>query len=154
MGGEADMSDDLDKKQEELKKIQEELKETGLSRRNFLDRLKGAGVGFGAAFVLGANNADARDAADAVSVKSTNPALDGILEESKQAQLDEGSENQKVQAREGKVDPDDPLSHMAYRRFYRRGYRRFYRRGYRRFWYRRFYRRGYRRFYRRFYRRW
>jgi hypothetical protein len=34
------MSDDLDKKQEELKKIQEELKETGLSRRRFLDRLK------------------------------------------------------------------------------------------------------------------
>jgi hypothetical protein len=148
------MSDDLDKKQEELKKIQEELKEKGLSRRKFLDRLKGAGVGFGAAFVLGANNADARDAADAVSVKSTNPALDGILEEAKQAQLDESSENQKVQTREGKVDPDDPLSHMAYRRFYRRGYRRFYRRGYRRFWYRRFYRRGYRRFYRRFYRRW
>jgi hypothetical protein len=155
MGGEADMSDDLDKKQEELKKIQEDLKETGLSRRNFLDRLKGVGVGFGAAFVLGSNKADARDATDAgLSVKSTNPALDGILEEAKQAQLDEGSENQKVQAREGKVDPDDPLSHMAYRRFYRRGYRRFYRRGYRRFWYRRFYRRGYRRFYRRFYRRW
>lgn len=147
------MSDDLDKKQEELKKIQEELKETGLSRRNFIDRLKGLGVGFGAAFVLGSSNADARDEKGAVSVKSTNPAVDDILEEAKEAQLDESGESQEVQAGEGKVNPDDPLSHMAYRRFYRRRYRRFYRRGYRRFWYRRFYRRRYRRFYRRGYRR-
>ena len=52
------MTGDVDKKwerlkelQAELKRLQEELKQ-GLSRRNFLGRLKGAGVGFGAAFVL------------------------------------------------------------------------------------------------------
>jgi hypothetical protein len=137
------MTGDVDKKwerlkelQAELKRLQEELKQ-GLSRRNFLGRLKGAGVGFGAAFVLGVEKAAALTGVDGgVSVKSTNPAVDGILTE--------GAEDQGAKERAGK----EPLTRLAYRRFFRR----FYRRGYRRFFYRRFYGR-YRRFYRRFYRR-
>jgi hypothetical protein len=152
------MTGDVEKKwerlkelQAELKRLQEELKQ-GLSRRNFLGRLKGAGVGFGAAFVLGVDKAAALSEPDAgVSVKSTNPAVDEILAEGAKDQMIEGAQDPA-----GKVDPNDPMTHKAwyrrfFRRFYRRGYRRFF---YRRFFYRRFYRRGYRRFYRRFYRRW
>ena len=138
------MSDDLDKRRDELQKIQDELR-GGLSRRNFLDRLKGAGVGFGAAFALGIKNADAHSQADAgVSVKSTNPAVDDIVAEGKQAALAPDGDDQQAGH---KANPDDQLTRVAYRRFFRR----FYRRGYRRFFYRRFYRRGYRRFYRRGY---
>ena len=134
------MTGDMDKKWErlkelqgELKRLQEELKQ-GLSRRNFLGRLKGAGVGFGAAFVLGVDQAAALTDPDAnVSVKSTNPAVDGILTESAKDPAIDG----------GKDSAKEPLTRLAYRRFFRR----FYRRGYRRFFYRRF-------FYRRFYRRW
>jgi len=120
--------------QGELKRLQEELKQ-GLSRRNFLGRLKGAGVGFGAAFVLGVDQAAALTDPDAgVSVKSTNPAVDGILTEgAKDPAIDGGKDSA----------AKEPLTRLAYRRFFRR----FYRRGYRRFFYRRF-------FYRRFYRRW
>lgn len=147
------MTGDVEKKwerlrelQAELKRLQEELKQ-GLSRRNFLGRLKGAGVGFGAAFVLGVNKAAALNELDPnVSVDSTNPAVAEILAEGAKEKLIEGAKDPG-----GKVDPADPMTHMAYRRFFRR----WYRRGYRRFFYRRFYRRGYRRFfYRRWYRRW
>jgi hypothetical protein len=126
--------------QAELKRLQEELKR-GLSRRNFLGRLKGAGVGFGAAFVLGVDKAAAlTDVAAGVNVKSTNPAVDGIL-----------TEGAKDQANGAKAPAGkEPLTRLAYRRFFRR----FYRRGYRRFFYRRFYGRYRRFFYRRFYARW
>ncbi len=144
------MTDELGKKQGELQKLQEELR-AGLSRRNFLDRLKGAGVGFGAAFVLGVSNADAHSQADAgVSVKSTNPAVDDIVSEGKQAALAPDGDDHQANP---ESDPDDQLTRVAYRRFFRRFYRRGYRRGYRRFYrrrYVRFYRRGYVRFYRRF----
>lgn len=137
------MTGDVDKKwerlkelQAELKRLQEELKQ-GLSRRNFLGRLKGAGVGFGAAFVLGVDQAAALTDPDAgVSVKSTNPAVDGILTEGPKDQTLDGGKDSAAK---------EPLTRLAYRRFFRR----FYRRGYRRFFYRRFYARGYRRFYRR-----
>jgi hypothetical protein len=129
------MSDELGKKQEELKKLEQELKHGGLSRRNFLNRLSAIGVGFGAAAALGVKGADAASPADGgVTVASSNPAVDNILAESR-ATEEEG----------------DPLQHMAqYGRWYRRGYRRWYGR-YRR-WYSR-YRRWYRR-YARWYRRW
>jgi len=128
------MSDELGKKQEELKRIEEDLKQGGLSRRNFLNRLSAVGVGFGAAVTLGVKGAEAANPADGgVNVASTNPAVDKILAESRASE-------------EG-----DPLQHMAqYGRFYRRGYRRWYAR-YRR-WYAR-YARWYRR-YARWYRRW
>lgn len=139
------MTDDSDRRHEELQKIQEDLK-GGLSRRNFLDRLKGAGVGFGAAFVLGVSNADARQTDGAVSVKSTNPAVDDIVTEGKQAAL--APDGDDLQG-DPQANPEDELTRVAYRRFFRR----FYRRGYRRVFFRRFYRRGYRRGYVRFYRR-
>jgi len=142
------MSDENEetKKQAELKKLEDELRSGGLSRRIFLNRLSALGIGFGAAATLGLKGADAAvNPETGVSVSSDSPAVDEILAESEG--LGDG------------VDPNDPMQHMAqYRRYYRRGYRR-YRRGYRRS-YRR-YRRGYRRFYRRyargyrrFYRRW
>lgn len=130
------MSDDQERKQDELKKIQKELEGAGLSRRNFLNRLSAVGVGFGAALALGVRKADALSKADAgVKVTSTNPVVDDILAEGKEAQAgDAGKER----------NPDDPRLQLAqYGRLYRR-YRRVYRR------YRRIYRR-YARFYRRIY---
>lgn len=70
--------------------IQKELNAEGLSRRTFLDRLKGIGVGFGAAYVLGLKGAEAGVRADGVvSLGSTHPALSGIIEEGRQV-LDPG----------------------------------------------------------------
>jgi hypothetical protein len=131
----------MNDKDSELKKIEAELKEGGLSRRNFLNRLSAAGVGFGAAMTLGLRGAEAATQAS-VDVSSTNPAVADILATPQQA--------------DGPAD--EPLTQMAqyYRRFYRRAYRRGAH-GYRRFYhraYRRGYARGYRRFaphYRRFY---
>lgn len=70
--------------------VQKELNTGGLSRRVFLDRLKGFGVGFGAAYVLGLKGAAAGvRAEEVVSLGSTHPALNGIIEEGRQA-LDPG----------------------------------------------------------------
>jgi len=131
--------DENDKTQQELEKIQDELVTKGMSRRKFLNRLKAAGVGFGAFAVLG-NEAAKASTGDAVSLQSTNPAIDGIIEDSR-AQNENG---------EGETEV------AQYYRYYRRGYRRYYRRGYRRYYgrYRRYYRRyygRYRRYYRRYY---
>lgn len=107
--------DDLENKQQQ---IQAELSGEGLSRRGFMDRLKVLGVGFGAAFLLGAKGAEAR-VADMASVKSSNPAIDSIIGGNKEKQEGEGEE-------------------LIQKAWYRRWYRRFYARhwGYRR-WYRR-----------------
>jgi hypothetical protein len=129
------MSDDREK-QEELKRIEADLKQAGLSRRNFMNRLSALGVGFGAALALGVRDADAATSVDGgVNVSSTHPGVDEIL-----------AEGQELAAEEG-----DPLQHMAqygrrYLRHYRRGYRRGYGRGYRRG-YPRIYGRGYPRIY-------
>ncbi len=132
------MSDD--NKQQELKHLQDALKQGKVSRRNFLDRMKGLGVGFGAAFLLGMKHADAARIDSGVNVKSTNPAIDNIVKQ--------GQDEQALE-----VDPHGPDANMQvaqYLRVYRRGYRRygrFYRR-YARFYrrYARFYRRGYGRY--------
>ena len=143
------MADDLNKKQSELKAIQEELNTTGLSRRNFLDRLAGLGVGFGAAFVLGIRDVNALPSPDAgVSVKSTNPAVDEVLKDGL------------IEADKA-IDPDGaPIEtaqfQLPYARLYSRGYGRVgygrvYGRGYTR--YARVYgryARGYNRFYARY----
>ena len=137
---------DLDR-QLELRKLEQTLKSEGLSRRNFLDRMKLLGVGFGAAYILGVKEADALGAPEGgVAVSSSNPAVDEILAEAQESHADAG-EVDDVSAQYGRF----------YRRGYRRGYRRYgrvyrrgYRRGYRR--YGRIYRRGYRR-YGRWYRR-
>jgi hypothetical protein len=128
---------DQDKTQQELENIQEELKTTGMSRRKFLNRLKVAGVGFGAFAVLG-NEAAQAHTGDAVSLNSTNPAIGNIIDDGRAEANPEGEENTQL-AQYGRY----------YRRYYRRGYRRYYRRGYRRYGryhYRRYYRR-YGRFY-------
>ena len=127
-----DMEKD-DKTQQELENIQEELKTTGMSRRKFLDRLKAAGVGFGAFAVLG-NEAAQAATGDAVSLQSTNPAIGDIIDEGR------------AQAAEGEGDAKFEVA--QYRRYYRRGYRRYYSR-YRRY-YRRYSRYQYRRYYRRY----
>ena len=125
------MSDESDNKQQELQHIQDALKEGTVSRRSFLDRMKGLGVGFGAAFLLGMREADAA-VNSGINVKSTNPAIDNIVKDGQDEQaLGDHDENQQV---------------AQYLRVYRRGYRR-YRRYYRR--YRRYYRR-YARYYGRY----
>ena len=59
----------------EIAEITSELHEGRLSRRGLSDRLKGLGLGFGAAFVLGMTGAQAATAPDAtVVLKSNNPA--------------------------------------------------------------------------------
>jgi hypothetical protein len=114
------MGDHLDKKQQELKEIQDELQTKGLSRRKFLNRLQAVGVGFGAAFVLGVNNADARGNAEAgLNVASTNPALDDIIAEGRDSGVDVSPD--------GAVDADgNPVQLAQYGRGYYRGYRRGY----------------------------
>jgi hypothetical protein len=99
-------------KQQQAQEIQRELNDKGLSRRAFLDRLKVLGVGFGAAAMLGVRDADADARSDAsLSLKSTNPALNNIIEEGRQDLLGDG-----------------PNSQMAYSRGYSRHYARYSRR--------------------------
>jgi hypothetical protein len=144
------MADDLDKKQSELKAIQDELKGAGLSRRHFLDRLAGVGVGFGAAFMLGIRDVNALPSPDVgVTVKSTNPAVDEVLKDGL------------IEA-DNAVDPDGapfetaqiqlPYARLYSRGYGRVGYGRVYGRGYTRYarGYARGYGRGYGRVYRRF----
>jgi hypothetical protein len=110
------MRDDQDKRQQ-AKEIQQELK-SGLSRRAFLDRLKAIGVGFGAAFVFGVNRSEAAVPGDAlVSLKSTNPALNDIIEESQQ---DQPLENENTSA----LDETDPEGHVQLAQDRRIPYRR------------------------------
>lgn len=150
------MHDDREVQKRRAQDIQTALNNEGLSRRAFLDRLKLIGVGFGAAFVLGVRDADAGIRSDAaVSLKSTNPALNNIIEEGRK---DLGLEDDRHGR--GRADPnadgDGQRIQTAYARFYHRGYGRGYGR-YGRFYGR--YGRGYgrygryARFYNRFYRR-
>ena len=97
-------------KLQQAQEIQRELNDKRLSRRAFLDRLKVLGVGFGAAAMLGVRDADADVHSDAsLSLKSTNPALNDIIEEGRQDLLGDG-----------------PNVQMAYSRGYSRGYSRHY----------------------------
>lgn len=86
------MRDDQDKERQ-AKEIEQDLNK-GLSRRAFIDRLKAIGVGFGAAFVFGLNRSEAAVPGDAlVNLKSTNPVLNDIIEESQQDQLSGGAQD-------------------------------------------------------------
>src|SRR5215470_5302315 len=79
----------------QAQEIQRELNDKGLSRRAFLDRLKVLGVGFGAAAMLGVRDADASVQSDAsVSLESTNPTLNNIIEEGRQDLLGDGPNSQ------------------------------------------------------------
>ena len=118
------MSDDRTNHPQDVAALQADLNTKGLSRRKFLDRLKALGVGFGAAAAI-AGEASAREASDKVAtLKSTNPALDGIVTEGRQEARPAAGDDERVQ-----------VAQFFYRRF--RGYRRFFR--YRRFFYRRFF---------------
>jgi hypothetical protein len=121
------MSNELGKKLDELKSIQDELVGSGLSRRRFLDRLKAVGLGFGAAMVLGIRESDALAAIEPVSIKSTNSAVDTVMTEGQDAMI--GAEN-------GPADPDgqpiETAQFLPYARVYGRGgprYARVYGRG-------------------------
>src|SRR6266436_9233747 len=81
-------------KEHQAQQIQRELNDKGLSRRAFLDRLKVLGVGFGAAAMLGVRDADAGVQSDAsVSLESTNPTLNNIIEEGRQDLVGEDGPN-------------------------------------------------------------
>lgn len=92
------MRDDQEKKRQ-AKEIEQDLGK-GLSRRAFLDRLKAIGVGFGAAFVFGVNRSEAGVGDALVNLKSTNPVLNGIIEESQQDQLSAGDGEAQVHTAE------------------------------------------------------
>jgi hypothetical protein len=91
-----------------------------LSRRGLFQRFRLLGVGFGAAYLLGAKEAGAvanndAETSDAVaSLKSTNPALNDVIDEGRQ------------HAAPGAESDDDGRSGMktAFRRVFRRVYRR------------------------------
>jgi hypothetical protein len=95
--------------------ITNELHQGRLSRRGLSDRLKGLGLGFGAAFVLGMTGAHAATTPDTnVVLKSTNPAVASIIQSGTQT---------------GQTATDDKFQQLAwFRRFFRRFYTRFYRR--------------------------
>lgn len=115
------MTNDTDKKRQ-ARAIQEELHNQSLSRRGLLQRLKLLGVAFGAGYLLSGKDAAAlarseAQASDAVaSLRSTNPALNEIIDE-----------NRKDDA-VGEKSADDRSSRIktAYRRVYARAYRRVY----------------------------
>jgi hypothetical protein len=99
----------------ELEQLQKDLK-TGLSRRQFVNRLKGVGLGFGAAFMLGWKGAQAlgaRELEEGLGLKSSNPAVDHII--------GEGQNN-----RDAAGDTQTKLA--RYTRIYTRGYTRYSRR--------------------------
>jgi hypothetical protein len=125
------MSDEQDNKKQELQRIQDELKQGGVSRRHFLDRMKGIGVGFGAAFLLGMKQADAH-LAPGVNVKSTNPAIDDIAKDAQAAEpQDHEPHGQNLQeARYFRVYRRYYRYYHRYHRYYSRysRYARYYRR--------------------------
>jgi hypothetical protein len=116
------MTNDSDKKRQVARTIQEELNKQNLSRRGLLRRLKLLGVAFGAGYLMSGKSADALvgnggEAGEAVaSLKSTNPALNEII--------DEGHKGGTVG--EESADERAPRIKTAYRRVYARAYRRVY----------------------------
>jgi hypothetical protein len=90
-------------KLQQAQEIQRELNDQGLSRRAFLDRLKVLGVGFGAAAILGVRDADPDIRSNAsLSLKSTNPTLNNIIEEGRQDYLGDGPNIQMASKRYGR----------------------------------------------------
>jgi hypothetical protein len=92
-------------KGKELKQLQNDLK-TGLSRREFVNRLKGLGLGFGAAFMLGLREAQALGAGEleeGLGLKSSNPAVDRIIGEGQSNRDNAGDAERKVAATYARV---------------------------------------------------
>lgn len=123
------MSED-ETKRLEISGIAKELGEGLLSRRRLFDRLAALGLGFGAALAAGASAADAATAPDAsVTLKSTNPALDSIIQKPLEAQT----------PGENATPEQVAFFHRVYHRHYNRfgpmggHYNRFYNRHYSRY---------------------
>jgi hypothetical protein len=106
----------LENKRKAFGRITKELNDSRLSRRGLLDRLKGLGVGFGAAFMMGIRESGAHTAADATArLKSTNTALNDIIEE--------GPQPRDAEAAPGADDRPVQTSYVrAFRRVFRRVY--------------------------------
>jgi hypothetical protein len=114
-------------KEHQAQQIQRELNDKGLSRRAFLDRLKVLGVGFGAAAVLGVSDSDADIRSNAsVNLKSTNPALNNIIEEGRQDLGAEG-DGPNVQMADGRYSRGYSRHYARYSRYsrYSRHYARY-----------------------------
>jgi hypothetical protein len=124
------MSDDETKKGLEVSEVAKELNEGRLSRRGLFDRLAVLGLGLGSALALGATGADAASApAASVTLKSTNPALDSIIQKPLEAQtIGETAAPEQV-----------AYFHRFFHRYYRRfgpfggHYNRYYNRHYNRY---------------------
>jgi hypothetical protein len=72
---------DWDKTGQEIERVKRELSGGKLSRRLLLNHLRGLGIGFGAAFLLGVKPSGATGAVEgAATLRSTNPALNKIIE--------------------------------------------------------------------------
>jgi hypothetical protein len=114
-------------KLQQAQEIQRELNDKGLSRRAFLDRLKVLGVGFGAAAMLGVRDAGAGVQSDAsVSLESTNPTLNNIIEEGRQDLGAEG-DGPNVQMADGRYSRGYSRTYNKYARYskYSRHYTRY-----------------------------
>jgi hypothetical protein len=100
----------------EVTDITRQLNNGRLSRQGLRERLTALGVGFGAAFVLGLTGAQATPAPEAtVALKSTNPAVDSIIQNGTQP-----GQGATVSA---------PLQQLSYyNRYFRRFYTRYYHR--------------------------
>jgi len=91
------MTDYSTKQEPNVGDIAQELRAGRLSRGGLIDRLKGLGIGFGAAFVLGISGANATSATQAEAVvKSSNPVLNSIIQEGLQLPVAEAPALQKV----------------------------------------------------------
>jgi hypothetical protein len=108
------MSDDIQNKQTELERVSRELSDNRLSRRGLLDRLKGLGVSFGAASILGIKRSEAHQGPNAPArLKSTNTTLNNIIEE--------GSQVTPIAKDQSSPEAEDrPVQTGGYNRSYRR----------------------------------
>jgi hypothetical protein len=108
------VNDETTKNRLDVSDIAKELSAGGLSRQGLFDRLKGLGIGFGAAFVLGIGGAQATTAPDTtVALTSSNPALNSIIQDVPQMPV---------------AGEATPLQKVSYYRFFRRYFSRYYRR--------------------------
>jgi hypothetical protein len=114
------MKDESNTTRLEIEEIAGQLRDGRLSRSALFGRLKGLGIGFGAAFLLGVSGAQAANAPEAtVAVKSTNAAINSIIQKPPQAPV---------------AGVSTPLQQVAYyHRYYHRYYMRHYNRYYSRY---------------------
>ncbi len=121
------MNDDREIRKQQAQDIQNDLSNGGLSRRALLNRLKVLGVGFGAAYMLGIKDADAEARSDTmVNLKSTDPALNDIIEESRR-NVPSAGEDSGVRTAAQEYPPG---YRRVYARVYKKGYAKLYGREY------------------------